>query len=87
MAAGGNGVSGQCYGNARDAGLNGNGAGMRGTGISGIAGAERDDPWNGCFGAAGNAGQKCEKKKVNTNVTGRSSDDLRERLNFIKKYI
>ena len=31
--------------------------------------------------------QKCEKKKVNTNVTGRSADDLRERLNFIKKYI
>lgn len=23
----------------------------------------------------------------NTNVTGRSADDLRERLNFIKKYI
>lgn len=68
-------------------GLNGNGAGMRGTGISGIAGAERDDPCNGCFGAAENACQKCEKKKVNTNVTGRSADDLRERLNFIKKYI
>ena len=87
MAAGGNEVSGQCYGNARDAGLNGNGAGMQGTGISGIAGAEGDDPCNGCFGAAENACQKCEKKKVNTNVTGRSADDLRERLNFIKKYI
>ena len=87
MAAGGNEVSGQCYGNARDAGLNGNGAGMQGTGISGIAGAEGDDPCNGCFGAAENASQKCEKKKVNRNVTGRSADDLRERLNFIKKYI
>ena len=87
MAAGGNGVSGQCYGNARDAGLNGNGAGMQGTGISGSAGAEGDDPCNGCFGAAENVCQKCEKKKVNTNVTGRSADDLRERLNFIKKYI
>lgn len=50
-------------------------------------GAEGDDPCNGCFGAAENACQKCEKKKVNTNVTGRSADDLRERLNFIKKYI
>ena len=68
-------------------GLNGNGAGMQGTGISGSAGAEGDDPCNGCFGAAENACQKCEKKKVNTNVTGRSADDLRERLNFIKKYI
>lgn len=87
MAADGNGVSGQCYGNVRDAGLNGNSAGMRGTGISGSAGAEGDDPCNGCFGAAENACQKCEKKRVNTNVTGRSADDLRERLNFIKKYI
>ena len=68
-------------------GLNGNGAGMQGTGISGSAGAEGDDPCNGCFGAAENACQKCEKKKVNTNVTGCSADDLRERLNFIKKYI
>ena len=68
-------------------GLNGNGAGMRGTGISGSAGAEGDDPCNGCFGAAENACQQCEKKKVNRNVTGRSADDLRERLNFIKKYI
>ena len=68
-------------------GLNGNGAGMQGTGISGSAGAEGDDPCNGCFGAAENACQKCEKKKVNRNVTGRSADDLRERLNFIKKYI
>ena len=68
-------------------GLNGNGAGMQGTGISGSAGAEGDDPCNGCFGAAENTCQKCEKKKVNTNVTGRSADDLRERLNFIKKYI
>ena len=68
-------------------GLNGNGAGMQGTGISGSAGAEGDDPCNGCFGAAENVCQKCEKKKVNTNVTGRSADDLRERLNFIKKYI
>ena len=68
-------------------GLNGNGAGMQGTGISGSAGAEGDDPCNGCFGAAENACQKCEKKKVNTNFTGRSADDLRERLNFIKKYI
>ena len=68
-------------------GLNGNGAGMQGTGISGSAGAEGDDPCNGCFGAAENACQKCEKKKVNTNVKGRSADDLRERLNFIKKYI
>ena len=50
-------------------------------------GDEGDDPCNGCFGAAENACQKCEKKKVNTNVTGRSADDLRERLNFIKKYI
>ena len=32
----------------------------------------------GCYG---------KKAKVNTNVTGRSADDLRERLNFIKKYI
>ena len=39
------------------------------------------------LGAAENACQKCEKKKVNTNVTGRSAEDLRERLNFIKKYI
>ena len=68
-------------------GLNGNGAGMQGTGISGSAGAEGDDPCNGCFGAAENACQKCEKKKVNRHVTGRSADDLRERLNFIKKYI
>lgn len=68
-------------------GLNGNGAGMQGTGISGSAGAEGDDPCNGCFGAAENACQKCEKKKENRNVTGRSADDLRERLNFIKKYI
>lgn len=67
--------------------MNGNGAGMQGTGISGIAGAEGDDPCNGCFGAAENACQKCEKKKENRNVTGRSADDLRERLNFIKKYI
>lgn len=29
----------------------------------------------GCYG---------KKAKVNTNVTGRSADDLRERLNFIK---
>ena len=68
-------------------GLNGNGAGMQGTGISGSAGAEGDDPCNGCFGAAENACQKCEKKKVNMGVTGRSADDLRERLNFIKKFI
>ena len=68
-------------------GLNGNDAGMQGTGISGSAGAKVDDPCNGCFGAAENACQKCEKKKVNRNVTGRSADDLRERLNFIKKYI
>ena len=68
-------------------GLNGNGAGMQGTGISGSAGAEGDDPCNGCFGAAENACQKCEKKKVNTNVTGRYVDDMRERLNLIKKYI
>ena len=66
-------------------GLNGNDAGMQG--ISGRAGAKVDDPCNGCFGAAENACQKCEKKKVNRNVTGRSADDLRERLNFIKKYI
>ena len=57
-----------------------------GIGLNGN-GAEGDDPCNGCFGAAENACQKCEKKKVNTNVTGRSADDLRERLNFIKKYI
>lgn len=87
MAADGNGVLEQCYGNARDAGLNGNGAVMQGTGISGSAGAEGDDPCNGCFGAAENTCQKCEKKKVNRNITGRSADDLRERLNFIKKYI
>ena len=78
MAADGNGVSGQCYGNS---------SGMQETGMSGSAGAEGDDPCNGCFRAAENACQKCEKKKVNTNVTGRSADDLRERLNFIKKYI
>lgn len=78
MAADGNGVSGQCYGNS---------SGMQKTGMSGSAGAEGDDPCNGCFGAAENACQKCEKKKVNTNVTWRSADDLRERLNFIKKYI
>ena len=57
-----------------------------GIGLNGN-GAEGDDPCNGCFGAAENACQKCEKKKVNTNVTGCSADDLRERLNFIKKYI
>lgn len=57
-----------------------------GIGLNGN-GAEGNDPCNGCFGAAENACQKCEKKKVNTNVTGRSADDLRERLNFIKKYI
>ena len=57
-----------------------------GIGLNGNS-AEGDDPCNGCFGAAENACQKCEKKKVNTNVTGRSADDLRERLNFIKKYI
>ena len=57
-----------------------------GIGLNGN-GAEGDDPCNGCFGAAENACQKCEKKKVNTNVTGRSAEDLRERLNFIKKYI
>lgn len=78
MAADGNGVSGQCYGNS---------SGMQETGMSGSAGAEGDDPCNGCFGAAENACQRCEKKKVNTNVTGRSADDLHERLNFIKKYI
>ena len=57
-----------------------------GIGLNGN-GAEGDDPCNGCFGTAENACQKCEKKKVNTNVTGRSAEDLRERLNFIKKYI
>ncbi len=76
MAADGNGVSGQCYGNS---------SGMQETGMSGSAGAEGDDPCNGCFGAAENACQRCEKKKVNTNVTGRSADDLRERLNFYQK--
>ena len=57
-----------------------------GIGLNGN-GTEGDDPCNGCFGAAENACQKCEKKRVNTNVTGRSADNLRERLNFIKKYI
>lgn len=63
------------------------GAGMQGTGISGSAGAEGEDPCNGCFGAAENACRKCEKKKVNAVVDGHSADDLRERLNFIKKFI
>ncbi len=78
MAADGNEVSGQCYGNS---------SGMQETGMSGSTGAEGDDPCNGCFGAAENACRKCEKKKVNMDVTGRSADDLRERLNFIKKFI
>lgn len=61
----------------------GNQAGASGSGGEPLG----DDPCNGCFGAAENACQKCEKKKVNMGVTGRSADDLRERLNFIKKFI
>lgn len=82
------------------AGMNGNGspwqAQASGSGNQSVAGQGSagsggeplgDDPCNGCFGAAENACRKCEKKKVNTDVTGRSADDLRERLNFIKKFI
>ena len=48
------------------------------TGISGNAGSRRDPE---------NAFRKCEKKKVNEAVNGRSADELRERLDFIKKFI
>ena len=63
-------------------------AGIAGvTGKAGDSGLQGEDPCSRCFGAAENACQKCEKKKVNAVVDGRSADDLRERLNFIKKFI
>lgn len=48
------------------------------TGISGNAGSRRDPE---------NAFRKCEEKKLNEAVNGRSADELRERLDFIKKFI
>lgn len=51
------------------------------------------DPCYGCFGAAENACRNCEKGRVdNTGQAtgqdnGRSADELRERLSFIKKFI
>ncbi|GMN96917.1 head maturation protease, ClpP-related [Blautia wexlerae] len=48
------------------------------TGIFGNAGSRRDPE---------NAFRKCEKKKLNEAVNGRSADELRERLIFIKKFI
>ena len=51
------------------------------------------DPCEGCFGAARNDCAHCEKGKVNnTGQTavlgnGRSADELRERLSFIRKFI
>ena len=47
----------------------------------------------GCFGAAENACRNCEKGRVNNTGqatgqdNGRSADELRERLSFIKKFI
>ena len=54
---------------------------------------EIPDPCVGCFGAAQNDCEHCEKRKVNnagqtTGMdNGRSADELRERLSFIKKFI
>ena len=51
------------------------------------------DPCEGCFGAAQDDCAHCEKGKVNNTGqaavlgNGRSADQLRERLNFIKKFI
>ena len=51
------------------------------------------DPCEGCFGAARNDCAHCEKGKVNNTGqaavlgNGRSADQLRERLNFIKKFM
>ena len=51
------------------------------------------DPYEGCFGAAQNDCAHCKKGKVNNTGqaavlgNGRSADQLRERLNFIKKVI
>lgn len=94
------GLSGKTGVQGNAAGMNGNGSpwqaqasgsgkqGVAGQGSAGSGGSPQgDDPCNGCFGAAENACRKCGKKKVNTDVTGRSADDLRERLNFIKKFI
>ena len=51
------------------------------------------DTCEGCFGAAQNDCAHCKKGKVNNTGqaavlgNGRSADQLRERLNFIKKFI
>ena len=51
------------------------------------------DPCEGCFGAAQNDCADCEKRKVNNTGqatgqdNGRSADELRERLSFIRKFI
>lgn len=49
------------------------------------------DPCEGCFGAAQNDCAHCEKVKNEDQATGqdkgRSADELRERLSFIKKFI
>ena len=51
------------------------------------------DSCEGCFGAAQNDCAHCEKRKVNHTDqatgqdNGRSADELRERLSFIKKFI
>ena len=51
------------------------------------------DPCEGCFGAAQNDCTHCEKGKVNNTGqaavlgNGRSADELRERLSFIRKFI
>ena len=51
------------------------------------------DPCEGCFGAAQNDCAHCEKGKVNNTGqaavlgNGRSADELRERLSFIRKFI
>ena len=54
---------------------------------------EIPDPCVGCFGAAQNDCEHCEKRKVDSAGqttgmdNGRSADELRERLSFIKKFI
>ena len=51
------------------------------------------DPCYGCFGAAENACRNCEKGRFDHTGqatgqdNGRSADELRERLSFIKKFI
>lgn len=51
------------------------------------------DPCEGCFGAAQNDCAHCEKGKVNNTGqaavlgNGRSAEELRERLSFIRKFI